>query len=68
MSEKLRYFSILGTEINVTDMDSVVHYVQENIDDLRGHYICVSNVHTTVTAYRQPTIRLPRPKGRVRMV
>lgn len=57
MSEKLRYFSILGTEINVTDMDSVVHYVQENIDDLRGHYICVSNVHTTVTAYRDPEYR-----------
>lgn len=57
MSEELRYFSILGTDINVTNMEKTVHYIKEHLEELRGHYVCVSNVHTTVTAYRDPEYR-----------
>ena len=52
MTENLKYYSILGTKINVTNMDKTVRYIEEHLEELKGHYICVSNVHTTVTAYR----------------
>lgn len=57
MTDKLQYSSILGTKINVTDMAKTVEFITVHLDELKGHYICVSNVHTTVTAYRQPEYR-----------
>ena len=57
MTENLKYYSILGTNINVTDMEKTVRYMETHLEELRGHYICVSNVHTTVTAYRNPQYR-----------
>ena len=57
MTENLKYHSILGTNINVTDMEKTVCYIDAHLDELKGHYICVSNVHTTVTAYRDPEYR-----------
>lgn len=57
MAEELEYFSILGTDINITNMEKTVMYIQEHLDEMRGHYVCVSNVHTTVTAYRDPEYR-----------
>lgn len=42
---------ILGVNIAVTDMDQTVQYIENNLDELRGKYICVSNVHTTVMAH-----------------
>ena len=57
MTDKLQYSSILGTKINVTDMAKTVEFITAHLDELKGHYICVSNVHTTVTAYRQPEYR-----------
>lgn len=52
MAEELQYYSILGTKINVTDMKKTVQYLDKHLEELRGRYVCVSNVHTTVTAYR----------------
>lgn len=49
--EQLQYCEILGTKINVTDMESTLEYIKEHLEELRGSYICVSNVHTTVMAY-----------------
>lgn len=49
--EKLQYCEILGTKINVTSMESTLEYIKEHLEELRGSYICVSNVHTTVMAY-----------------
>lgn len=43
--------NILGVDIAVTNMKSVVHYLTRNLEKLRGEYVCVSNVHTTVMAY-----------------
>lgn len=57
MTENLKYYSILGTNINVINMEKTVIYIEEHLEELKGRYICVSNVHTTVTAYRDPAYR-----------
>lgn len=54
MSQKLQYCKILNTNINVTNMQDTLDYISEHLEELRGDYICVSNVHTTVTAFRDP--------------
>lgn len=47
----MKICNILGTNIAVTNMAEILQTIEQNIDELRGKYICVSNVHTTVTAY-----------------
>ena len=51
------YCSVLGVHVTVGDMDSIKKCVLDNIEELRGKYICVSNVHTTVTAYENRNYR-----------
>lgn len=46
--------NILGTNIAVTNMEKTVAIIENDIDGLRGQYICVSNVHTTIMAYENP--------------
>lgn len=53
----LPYTEILNTRINILTMQDTVSYLDANLDGLRGEYICVSNVHTTVTAYRDEAYR-----------
>lgn len=48
----MEYCKILGTNINVTDMNETVEYLTKMLEDLRGNYVCVSNVHTTIMAFR----------------
>lgn len=43
---------ILGLNISVTNMVDTVETLIKNIEYLRGKYICVSNVHTTVMSYK----------------
>lgn len=43
--------NILGVNIAAIDMEWLIDYLDKNIHALSGDYICVSNVHTTVTAY-----------------
>lgn len=57
MDDNLRYCNILHTHISVTSMEQTVRYIDSHLEELRGRYICVSNVHTTVTAYRDPEYR-----------
>lgn len=57
MKEELQYCKILRTNINVTDMDKTIAYITEHLEELKGNYICVSNVHTTVMAYRDEAYR-----------
>lgn len=38
-------------------MDETVDYMDQHLDELRGKYICVSNVHTTVMAFRDAEYR-----------
>ena len=47
--------NIMGVNIAVTDMDKTLRLVEDNCEAWRGKYICVANVHTTVTAYDDPT-------------
>ncbi len=53
----LQYCTILKTNINVTDMDGTITYITDNLERLKGNYICVSNVHTTVMAFRDKQYR-----------
>lgn len=63
MKEKLTYCKILGTNINVTNMEDTISYITDNLEELKGDYICVSNVHTTVTAYRDKAYRHVQNSG-----
>lgn len=63
MGEKLEYCKILGTNINVTNMGDTIAYITENLERLKGDYICVSNVHTTVMAYRDKAYRRVQNSG-----
>jgi N-acetylglucosaminyldiphosphoundecaprenol N-acetyl-beta-D-mannosaminyltransferase len=54
---ELEYYKILNTNINVTNMKDTLSYICDNLDELKGKYICVSNVHTTVMAYEDEKYR-----------
>ena len=43
--------NILGVEIADINMPWLIRFTEDNIRNLSGDYICVSNVHTTVEAY-----------------
>lgn len=49
--------NILGVNIAVTNLNETVDYIEANLENLKGNYICVSNVHTTVTAYEDKEYR-----------
>lgn len=46
---------ILGVDVAITDMHKTVSFISENLEELRGDYICVSNSHTTVMAHDDAT-------------
>lgn len=50
-------YNILGVQVAVTDMEKILRFLKENLDELKGNYICVSNVHTTVMAYEDDNYR-----------
>lgn len=56
MSE-MKTCNILGTNIAVTNMPETIAFLENQIEELRGSYICVSNVHTTVMAYENEEYR-----------
>lgn len=43
--------NIMGVDVAAIDMQWLLNFLNENLSKLSGDYICVSNVHTTVTAY-----------------
>ncbi len=43
--------NILGVNIAAINMKWLLNFTEKNIIDLSGDYMCVSNVHTTVTSY-----------------
>lgn len=49
--------NILNVDIVVTDMKKTLNYIEKNFEKLKGEYICVSNVHTTVMAYENENYR-----------
>ena len=54
---RLAYTEILKTNINILDMDKTVVFLDEHLEEIRGEYVCVSNVHTTVMSYRDEAYR-----------
>lgn len=46
--------NIMGVNIASINMEWLLEYLDKNIDLLHGDYICVSNVHTTVTSFEEP--------------
>lgn len=42
---------IMGVHIVVTDMAKTLNLIETKLEEWRGKYICVANVHTTVTAH-----------------
>ena len=49
--------NILGVNIAVIDMTRLLEFTDKYIKELSGDYMCVSNVHTTVTAYEDMAYR-----------
>lgn len=43
--------NIMGVNVAAIDMEQAIGYITKNLRQLQGEYICVSNVHTTVTSY-----------------
>lgn len=43
--------NILGVDIAAINMDWLLEFTLKNIGELSGDYMCVANVHTTVSAY-----------------
>lgn len=49
--------NILGVDVAAVNMAWLMEFTQENLLALSGDYMCVSNVHTTVTAYKEQEYR-----------
>jgi len=49
--------NILGTNVNVGNVDDVLGEIEINLEKIKGNYICVSNVHTTIMAYEDSYYR-----------
>lgn len=45
---------ILNVKIAAINMEWLLDYTKKNIKKLSGDYMCVANVHTTVTAFENP--------------
>lgn len=48
---------ILGVNVAVTNMEDMVNLITKHVDELKGEFICLSNVHTTVMAYENEEYR-----------
>lgn len=49
--------NILGVNIAAVDMKWLLDFTNKHIKELSGDYMCVSNVHTTVTAFEDEEYR-----------
>lgn len=47
----------MGVNIAAINMEWLINFLKKNIDKIHGTYICVANVHTTVTAYKNKNYR-----------
>jgi N-acetylglucosaminyldiphosphoundecaprenol N-acetyl-beta-D-mannosaminyltransferase len=44
---------ILSVDVDVIDIEKTVELIKGNLNRVKGKYICVANVHTTVMAYEK---------------
>lgn len=54
MKSYLPVCPVLGVNVAITDMKKSIKFLTENLESLRGQYVCVSNSHTVVTAHDDP--------------
>ena len=47
----------LGVNIAITNMQETVNLIMDHLEDIRGQFICLSNVHTTVMAEKDAEYR-----------
>lgn len=45
---------VIDVPITATNMAGVLSFIAENLESVKGEYICVSNAHTTVMAHDDP--------------
>lgn len=43
--------NVIGVPISIVNLDIAIEFVSNNLDDIRGEYICASNAHTCVMAH-----------------
>ena len=55
--------NILSVDIAAVNMDWLLEFTEKHIRALSGDYLCVSNVHTTVTAYEDEEYRAVQNGG-----
>ena len=55
--------NIMGVNIAAINMEWLLEFTDKNIRDLSGDYMCVSNVHTTVTSYEDADYRAVQNGG-----
>lgn len=55
--------NILGVDIAAIDMKWLLNFTKQHIHELSGDYICVSNVHTTVTSFEDENYKAVQNGG-----
>ncbi len=55
--------NIMGVEIAAINMRWLLDFTRKNIREMSGDYICVANVHTTVTAYEDEAYKAVQNGG-----
>lgn len=55
--------NILGVNVAAIDMEWLLDFTNKHIKELSGDYMCVSNVHTTVTAFEDEDYRAVQNGG-----
>ena len=53
----------MGVNIEAINMDWLLKFTEEHISKLSGNYMCVSNVHITVTAFEDESYRVIQNGG-----
>lgn len=54
---KIPVCNIMGVNVAAINMDWLIDFTKKHIKELSGNYICVANVHTTVTAFENENYR-----------
>ncbi|AWI06388.1 WecB/TagA/CpsF family glycosyltransferase [Clostridium drakei] len=55
--------NIFGVNVAVTNLNEIVNYIEKNLEKLKGNYVCISNVHTTIMAYEDEEYRKIQNSG-----
>ena len=54
--------NIMGVNIAAINMNWLLKYIDENLSDIKGDYICVSNVHTYTPSLFVKNFILPKER------